>query len=157
MVVRYRKIKDGGIGVYIDWVGSWLIFMGMFFFISLGLYFKYSAFWPIILGFITNVGFIMGELTRLYEQANLKITDDGKIKKDISHHKTRLYRAYTYFRHIFLLELDNLFYLLFILTIIDKLEYLLLFYAIGFNLLWIGKVIFEMVRYYKNKANSHEE
>ena len=137
-LARYKKIFSEKGGVFLDWVGTWLIFLLAILGISIGLYLAKNDFRILILGLITFFGYTMSEFIKLLDFYALK---KNKLKTQTKSKHLKIYKIYTILRNIFLLEYFHI--VVFVMAIFNILEVVLIYYALAFNGLWIGKVIYE--------------
>src|SRR3989344_4047592 len=126
-------------GEYMDWIGGWLshtlptisLFLAEF-------YIRNRNVSVLYVGLACLMGYVMFEFLRL---ENIKIFGPGKGEKTSKVYAPALNRIYLFFRRAFLIEY---YHTLFFLAVLFNLGFLFLaYYAIGFNLMWIGRAYYD--------------
>jgi len=137
-VARYKKLTSG-FGEFLDWVGTWFISLFAILTITLGSFLSSGSVWIIFVGGLLLLGYSMKELLPLkYLSTNKNKPEKGKKLP------SKLYKAYLIGRKIMFVE--YFFEAILICSILNQLPVFLIFYAIGFNTLWVIKVFAEFMK-----------
>jgi len=152
-VARYKKIFSVKWGEFFDWVTTWLSYFLPLLALTLNVYFKTKSTMFMIFGILAIFGYAMVELIRLED---IKINPEKavkKIKEQISFKKglVKIYKMLfmvPYFHPMFLFFAVLNFYNFL------PIKYFLLYYCIGFSLMWLLKVLYELFFGFKDEKKS---
>ncbi len=141
-VARAKKIFSEK-GEFLDIAGSHVIYLLLMLAIMINIYRTESTlinsnFILILIGSLTIIGYSLKELIPyIYQESYKNIKDNKEIR-------SKIYKSYRVFRKISLVEYFST--VLTITLLIDLPELFLIWYSIIFNLLWIGKVSYEVIK-----------
>ncbi|MBS3152084.1 CDP-alcohol phosphatidyltransferase family protein [Candidatus Woesearchaeota archaeon] len=153
-IARYNKTKSLKWGEFFDWISTWLSYLLPLSALTFSIFLTTESKLFLFFGVFSIFGYSMVELVRLED---VKIHPEKAFRKDVAKipFKKKLVRSY---KNLFLIPyFHNVFFLF---AIIDSfvlsgfMKYFLLYYFIGFNLLWGLKVLYELFFGFKDEKNS---
>ncbi len=152
-VARYKKTKSVKWGEFFDWIGTWLSVFLPLLALTLNIFLETKDTLFLMFGIFSIFGYAMLELIRLED---IKINPQKAIKssKEEGSPKKKLLLIY---KLIFMIAYPQPIFLLWALLNrlnIIEIEYYLLYYCVGFNLMWTLKVFYELFFGFKNENKS---
>lgn len=140
-IARFKK-QFSRKGTLIDFIGTWVMSLLPPAFISLAYFFNTGKLWILIAGIALLIGYAMKELMPLKEF--ILYNKSGAQELESANKQGLFFVFYRNVRRFLLLEF--FFEALFIACFFGIPEYFVLYYAIMFNILWIGKFVYIIVK-----------
>ncbi len=148
-IARYYNICSKK-GAYIDHIGHAIIDLMLFVCLTIYVVKTTKNINYVFLGFSMIIGYSLMELSRLYKnelvQKKKTIVETGKI---LNKKYPSLFKLYIFLRTILF---ENFPYYLFILVILNHLEFILIGYSIFYHPLWIVRFYYEIKKGFKDES-----
>ena len=145
-IARYKKIFSDK-GYFIDEIGSYILIPLTFIMLGFGGYHKTSKIIWVILALITSYGYLVYTLLcKINDLKKLQGVEKNEAKKINS----GTYKKYQLLQKLFPSHFDHFCYAIIILALLGITEWIVLYFAITYNLMWFGRSVYDYLFGFKN-------